>query len=49
MFRQVAIKGPWNERNTEDYFSETQIPVKSNGLIKMAVHDNLIIICSRTI
>ncbi|WP_032122129.1 MerR family transcriptional regulator [Clostridium amazonitimonense] len=26
--RQVAIKGPWNERNTEDYLSEIQIPVK---------------------
>ncbi|QAA32406.1 MerR family transcriptional regulator [Clostridium manihotivorum] len=26
--RQVAIKGPWNETNTEDYLSEIQIPVK---------------------
>lgn len=26
--RQVAIKGPWNEKNTEDYLSEIQIPVK---------------------
>lgn len=26
--RQVAIKGPWNERNTEDYLSEIQIPVR---------------------
>lgn len=26
--RQVAIKGPWNEGNTEDYLSEIQIPVK---------------------
>jgi len=26
--RQVGIKGPWNERNTEDYLSEIQIPVK---------------------
>lgn len=26
--RQVAIKGPWNEKNSEDYLSEIQIPVK---------------------
>lgn len=26
--RQVAIRGPWNEENTEDYLSEIQIPVK---------------------
>lgn len=26
--RQVAIRGPWNERNTEDYLNEIQIPVK---------------------
>lgn len=25
--RQVAIKGPWNEKNIEDYLSEIQIPV----------------------
>lgn len=26
--RQVAIRGPWNEMNSEDYLSEIQIPVK---------------------
>lgn len=26
--RQVAIKGPWNERNTGDYLNEIQITVK---------------------
>ncbi|GKX67279.1 MerR family transcriptional regulator [Inconstantimicrobium mannanitabidum] len=26
--RQVAIRGPWNEINSEDYLSEIQIPVK---------------------
>ncbi len=26
--RQVAIKGPWNEENIEDYLCEIQIPVK---------------------
>jgi DNA-binding transcriptional MerR regulator len=26
--RQVSIKGPWNEKNTEDYLSEIQIPIK---------------------
>lgn len=26
--RQVVIKGPWNEKNSEDYLSEIQIPVK---------------------
>jgi DNA-binding transcriptional MerR regulator len=26
--RQVAIKGPWNEQNAEDYLCEIQIPVK---------------------
>lgn len=26
--RQVTIKGPWNEKNPEDYLSEIQIPVK---------------------
>lgn len=26
--RQVAMKGPWNEKNTEDYLTEIQIPVK---------------------
>ncbi|WP_317134953.1 MerR family transcriptional regulator [Bacillus changyiensis] len=25
--RQVAIKGPWNEKNKEDYLNEIQIPV----------------------
>jgi len=26
--RQVAIKGPWNERNVDDYLSEIQIPIR---------------------
>ena len=27
--RQVTIKGSWNEKGTEDYLSEIQIPVKN--------------------
>lgn len=26
--RQVSIKGPWNEKNAEDYLCEIQIPIK---------------------